>query len=188
LGKTRSKKFSESASKIRGKAENLTTLELLDKVLEETGYLDLYDPKNEEDLMRLENIKELRSVATEFPKILEFLENVALVQQEYLPNRPLTNGQKNAVTLMTAHAAKGLEFPVVFIVGMEEGLFPHSSSLLDPLEIEEERRLAYVGITRAKEKLFLSFALRRFYFGKHSSNMISRFISDIPEHLLEMVQ
>ena len=86
---------------------------------------------------------------------------------------------------MTLHAAKGLEFPVVFIVGMEEGLFPHSRSLWDTNELEEERRLAYVGITRAKNLLYLSYATRRLYFGEKISNPPSRFIIDIPEELLQ---
>lgn len=198
LGKGRLKKFLDLTGKLKNKkTENMTTLETLDSILEDTEYLDLYNPEIEEDLYRLENIKELRSVATEFPNIFEFLENVALIQRESLPsNKPLptshypqlTSGDREAVTLMTAHAAKGLEFPVVFMVGMEEGLFPHSRSLFDPLELEEERRLCYVAITRAKEKLFLSHARRRLYFGKHSSNMPSRFLSDIPEYLVDLIQ
>lgn len=156
------------------------TLDLLDKVLEVTKYLELFDAENEEDLARLENIKELRSVAQQFPALEEFLENVALVEKE---GRRSVSGQ--AVTLMTLHAAKGLEFPVVFMVGMEEGLFPHGRSLMDRLEMEEERRLCYVGITRAKEKLFLTYARHRLFFGARTANMISRFIADIPEHLLE---
>jgi len=85
---------------------------------------------------------------------------------------------------MTLHAAKGLEFKVVFMVGMEEGLFPHSRSLLDSAELEEERRLCYVGITRAMERLYLTYSQRRLYFGQRSSNMVSRFIVEIPEHLV----
>lgn len=168
-----------------GHLSKLSTLEILDGVLEKTGYLEIYDPKVEEDLARIENIRELRSVATEFPDLTNFLENVALVEQEYYPDRPTQNGEnKNAVTLMTFHAAKGLEFPVVFMVGMEEGLFPHSKSLLEPQELEEERRLCYVGMTRAKIKLCLTYAQRRLFFGQRTSNLPSRFISDIPESLL----
>ncbi|MCX6791775.1 MAG: ATP-binding domain-containing protein, partial [Candidatus Gottesmanbacteria bacterium] len=92
---------------------------------------------------------------------------------------------RDAVTLMTLHAAKGLEFPIVFMIGMEEGLFPHSRSLMDKDEIEEERRLCYVGITRAKEKLYLTFANRRLFFGTRTQNMISRFVADLPQHVLE---
>jgi len=88
---------------------------------------------------------------------------------------------------MTLHAAKGLEFPIVFIVGMEEGLFPHSRSLMDTNQLEEERRLAYVGITRAKSVLYFSYASRRLYFGEKISNPPSRFLIDIPENLLESI-
>lgn len=184
LGKGRLEKYLGWSEKTE-KKEN-STLDLLDGVIKATDYLDLYDPENEEDQARLENIKELRSVATEFPDLNHFLENVSLVEQEHLPDHPVKNGQKNeAVTLMTLHAAKGLEFPIIFMVGMEEGLFPHSRSLMDSAEIEEERRLCYVGITRAKEKIFLTYARRRLYFGQRSSNMISRFIEDIPKELIE---
>jgi DNA helicase II / ATP-dependent DNA helicase PcrA len=165
----------------------ISSLDIMDQVMEATGYLDLYDKDIEEDLGRLENIKELRSVAAEFSDLTQFLENVALVENEYMPDHPLDeNGKKDAVTLMTLHAAKGLEFGYVFMVGMEEGLFPHSRSLLEPLELEEERRLCYVGMTRAKEKLFMTFASRRLYFGTHTSNIISRFVTDLPEHLVTL--
>jgi len=176
LGKGRLQKFLE----LEPSHQNLATLAILDKVLDVTSYLELFDDEDEEDLARLENIKELRSVAQEFPILFEFLENVALVEKE--SKKTATGG---SVTLMTLHAAKGLEFSTVFMVGMEEGLFPHSRSLMDNSEMEEERRLCYVGITRAKEKLFLTYARRRLFFGTHSSNMISRFVADIPEHLLE---
>ncbi len=160
---------------------NLTTLDILDGVIKKTDYLALFRKESEENLARLENIKELRSVATEFPNINDFLENVALVEAG--PR----NQTKNAVTLMTLHAAKGLEFPTVFIVGMEEGLFPHSRSLMDTNQLEEERRLAYVGITRAKEILYLTYANSRLYFGEKLSNPPSRFIMDIPENLIENI-
>ena len=90
----------------------------------------------------------------------------------------------DAITLMTIHAAKGLEFDNVFIIGMEEGLFPHARSMLDGAQMEEERRLAYVGMTRARQKLYLSYATRRLYFGTTSANLVSRFIIDIPEELI----
>lgn len=189
LGKGRLSKWETGREKLDGEVKNKKwdTLKLLDKTLEITGYLELFDPENEEDLARLENIKELRSVAQEFPELFEFLENVALVEKESVNReRAALMNSKGAVTLMTLHAAKGLEFPVVYMVGMEEGLFPHSRSLMDNSEMEEERRLCYVGITRAKEKLFLTYARHRLFFGAHSSNMISRFIADIPEYLLEV--
>ena len=187
LGKARLEKFLNWQERNLSKNKRLLTLDLFDELLKATNYLELYDPKDEEDLARLENINELRSVANEFPDLNDFLENVSLVEQESLPDKPISNGnKKEAVTLMTLHAAKGLEFPIVFIVGMEEGLFPHSRSLLDQSELEEERRLCYVGITRAKKKLFLTYARKRLYFGQHSANEISRFIQDIPEDLIKI--
>lgn len=175
LGVRRLEKFREHTFNIEGK----NSLDILDEVIAATDYLTLFSKESEENLARLENIKELRSVATEFPNINDFLENVALVEAG--PRKQI----KNAVTLMTLHAAKGLEFPVVFMVGMEEGLFPHSRSLMDTNQLEEERRLAYVGITRAKNILYLSYATRRLYFGESVSNPPSRFLTDIPENLLE---
>lgn len=161
------------------------TLELLDKILTRTGYLAYLDDGTEEGKMRIENVKELRSVAEEFPKLTEFLENVALVEASDSPKHRHADTMNNdAVTLMTLHSAKGLEFPVVFMVGMEEGLFPHSRSMLNMNELEEERRLCYVGITRAKEKLYLTYARQRLYFGQRSNNLVSRFLTDIPEVLV----
>ena len=186
IGKNRLEKFLNWQENL-SESSQFNTLDLFDEILKVTGYLELYDPKDEEDLARLENINELRSVASLFPDLNDFLENVSLVEQESLPDKPATNGdKKEAVTLMTLHAAKGLEFPIVFIVGMEEGLFPHSRSLLNQSELEEERRLCYVGITRAKKKLFLTYARRRLYFGQHSANEVSRFIQDIPEDLIKI--
>jgi len=189
LGKGRLSKFLAFFEEIQKKNKliNLSTLELLDETLTATGYLKLYDANVEEEAYRLENIKELRSVATEFPILIDFLENVALVEQEYVPERVKEMGEnRQAVTLMTLHAAKGLEFPIVAIVGMEEGIFPHSRSLMEKDEIEEERRLCYVGITRAKDKLYLTYANRRLFFGSRTQNAISRFIADIPESVLDL--
>lgn len=174
LGKRRYEKFKEIKN-----IENKKTIDILDEVIQATQYLDKFKEDDPEDLPRLENIKELRSVALEFPILLEFLENVSLVEAGPI------NESGNVVTLMTLHSAKGLEFLIVFIIGMEEGLFPHSRSLWEKEQLEEERRLAYVGITRAKETLFLTYANKRLYFGEKISNPPSRFISDIPEHLLE---
>lgn len=174
----------------------VTTLDLMDAVLHKTDYLSKYKRETEENLARLENIKELRSVATEFPNINEFLENVALIEAEQDDEgkvhvarpQPPKRSDGGRGTLMTLHSAKGLEFPVVFIVGMEEGLFPHSRSLFDMNQLEEERRLAYVGITRAKDSLYLTYASRRLFFGQRTSNPPSRFIIDIPENLLEGIE
>jgi len=122
-------------------------------------------------------------VASEFGNLTDFLENVALVQSEYYEGEK--KDHKNAVTLMTLHAAKGLEFPIVFLVGLEEGLFPHSRSLMEIEEMEEERRLAYVGITRAKIKLYLSWAKQRTIWGSAGIQNRSRFIDEIDPALIE---
>lgn len=195
LGKRRFEKFKKLAKNLpQNWREKLTTLDIMDTVVEKTDYLSKYARETEENLARLENIKELRSVATEFTNINEFLENVALIEAEQLESGKIqsqfTNHQspRNAVTLMTLHAAKGLEFPVIFIVGMEEGLFPHSRTLFDIGQLEEERRLAYVGITRAKDILYLTYANRRLLYGQKTNNPPSRFIIDIPENLLEAVE
>ena len=187
IGKKRLAKFLEFKEK--NKDKKLASLEILDKTLKATKYLEKFDKKDEQDLMRLENIKELRSVAKEFKNIEGFLEKVALVEQT--PSSPRLRGASSssnkAVTLMTLHASKGLEFKTVFMIGMEEGLFPHSRSMMNKDELEEERRLCYVGMTRSKEELWLSYAQRRLYFGKRSSNAVSRFLGDIDEDLLEMI-
>lgn len=183
IGKTRMGKFMEFLENVQDKTQ-ATTIEILDSILQRANYLSLYDENDEEDRQRLENIKELRSVALEFPDISQFLENVSLVEQEYMPDKPVDGQKKDAVTLMTLHAAKGLEFPYVFMIGMEEGLFPHSRSLIKREELEEERRLCYVGVTRAKEKLFLTYARRRLFFGQRSNNTISRFLMELPQHLV----
>lgn len=184
IGKTRLKKFLDFQGESVDKIKDFKTIEIMDSVVKATDYLSMYDEKDEEDRSRLENIKELRSVAIEFPSLELFLENVALVEQEYLPDHVGIKESKNTVNLMTLHAAKGLEFPVVFMIGMEEGLFPHSRSMMDKNEIEEERRLCYVGMTRAKQKLFLTYTRKRLYFGQRTSNIVSRFIMELPEETL----
>ena len=185
IGKGRLNKFINLQGELSEEnLNNRNTIDLLDKIVKYTDYLSLYDEKSEEDRQRLENIKELRSVAIEFPEIDKFLENVALVEQEYMPDHPTEKGKKNAVNLMTLHAAKGLEFPVVFMVGMEEGLFPHSRSLMEKNELEEERRLCYVGMTRARQKLFLTYSRKRLFFGQRTTNVVSRFILELPEIII----
>ncbi len=149
-------------------------LEAIEKIFDATGYLEKYDPLDEEDFNRLENIKELKSVAYNFSNISEFLEHVALVESEYFEGE---KGRKG-VNLMTLHQAKGLEFPIVFIVGVEEGLLPHSRSWEEEGGIEEERRLFYVGITRAMERLFITYSRSRFLFGKRIYSMPSRFLPE----------
>lgn len=188
ISKRKAKKFFDWLKK---NLQDLTTIEYLDEIIETTDYLKSFDENNPQDLARIENVKELRSVATEFPDLNQFLENVALIQQEYLPTEATEikkEESKNSVTLMTVHAAKGTEFPIVFIVGLEEGLFPHARAIMEKDEVEEERRLCYVAMTRAKEKLYLCFAHRRFYFGEKSANQASRFLNDISSELLDVIK
>ncbi len=161
--------------------ERLSTDELMDQVLAASGYIKWLDDGSDENLSRIENIKELRSVAAIFVNLEDFLENVALIEST---DKPETK-DVSAITLMTIHASKGLEFSIVFIIGMEEGLFPHSRSLMELAELEEERRLCYVAITRAKEKVYLTQARQRLYFGRTEANIPSRFIGEIPENLME---
>ncbi|MBI2086485.1 UvrD-helicase domain-containing protein [Candidatus Daviesbacteria bacterium] len=185
IGKGRLGKLKQVYQEISANLDQYPTLGLLDLILQKTGYLAYLDNGTDEGKGKIENVKELRSVAEEFPNLIGFLENVALVENGYIPNqKQATSNQQETVTLMTLHSAKGLEFSTVFIVGMEEGLFPHSRSMLDINELEEERRLMYVGITRAKNKLFLTYTRQRLYFGTRSNNLISRFLSDIPQALI----
>ncbi len=154
--------------------------ELLQAVLDRSGYLaELEADESVEAAGRLENIGELIGSAREFTRIDEFLEQVALVAD----TDELDDDQK--VVMMTLHSAKGLEYPVVFLVGMEEGLFPNSRSLTEPTQMEEERRLAYVGITRAQQKLFVSHAWSRQLFGTTNYSPPSRFLDEIPPDLVE---
>ena len=185
LGKRKLAKFKEFVKKNKKERK---TLKWLDQILKVTTYLDRFDEHDPQELSRIENVKELRSVASEFPKLDDFLENVALIQQEYDPKEKKLNQSQKRITLMTAHSAKGTEFDVVFMIGMEEGLFPHSRSLSEKSELEEERRLCYVAMTRAKTKLYISFAQRRFFFGEASNNQSSRFLKDIPEELVDVLK
>jgi DNA helicase-2/ATP-dependent DNA helicase PcrA len=187
IGKRRFKKFKKyrKVIKQKSKEKEVETAEMLNGILNKTGYWDLYDPEDKDDLSRIENIKELLSVAVEFPNLQNFLENVALVQHNQLPDR---QADEKPIKLMTLHSAKGLEFDVVFMTGMEEGLFPHSRSMNSKEELEEERRLCYVGMTRARKKLYLSFTQSRLYFGSRNYNQPSRFIRELPEKLVELEQ
>ncbi len=180
--------FEKLLEKLRNGIGGKPTIDMIDLVLSETKYLEWLDDGSIEAAARIENVKELRSVAAEFPVLEDFLENVTLVEREYGPEKPSQKSTTEAVTLMTAHAAKGLEFPIVFLIGMEEGLFPHSRSLQDPGELEEERRLCYVALTRAKEQVFLTYATQRLYFGQRSEGIPSRFLFDIPEELITAIR
>jgi len=175
LGKRRWEKFKGYYEKNKEATSNKQTIQLIEGILADTEYLKQFDEKDEEDYSRLENIKELKSVAIAFPKLNDFLEQVALVESEY-SSEEKNNKNKNGIKLMTLHQAKGLEFKVVFVVGLEEGLLPHSRSLDNIYSLEEERRLFYVGITRAKERLIITHAKRRFIFGRRGETMKSRFL------------
>ncbi|MCA0989268.1 DNA helicase PcrA [Guptibacillus algicola] len=171
--------------------EYLAVSELVEEVLDKSGYRDALRNENTiEAQSRLENINEFLSVTQEFEKASEdkslvaFLTDLALVADIDKLDEDETE-HKEAVTLMTLHSAKGLEFPAVFLIGMEEGVFPHSRSLFEEEEMEEERRLAYVGITRAEEELYLTNARMRTLYGKTNTNPVSRFIGEIPEELME---
>lgn len=171
--------------------EYLSVTELVEEVIKKTGYREMLQAeKTIESQSRLENIDEFLSVTKAFEdnsedkSLVGFLTDLALVADiDQLDEN--SEEATNTVTLMTLHSAKGLEYPVVFLLGLEEGVFPHSRSLMDEEEMEEERRLAYVGITRAENELFISNAQMRTLYGRTSMNPVSRFISEIPEELLE---
>ncbi len=167
---------------------------VLEQVLARSGYLkELEDSDDPQDETRVENLAELVAVAREFADspedgeagLPEFLERVALVaDSDQIPDRPEEEGG-GVVTLMTLHTAKGLEFPVVFLTGLEDGVFPHLRSLGDQTELEEERRLAYVGLTRARERLYVSRAVVRSAWGAPSHNPASRFVDELPVDLVD---
>ncbi|MFL5796370.1 MAG: DNA helicase PcrA [Actinomycetota bacterium] len=169
--------------------DGMTPSRLVDAVAQESGYLaELEAERTVEAQGRIENVQELSGVAAEFEArggegLAEFLEQVALVS-----DADQYDEEASTVTLMTLHIAKGLEFPVVFIVGMEDGVFPHYRSMTDSAQLEEERRLAYVGITRAKERLYLTNAWSRSLFGSLSYNPPSRFLSEIPGDLVRQLE
>lgn len=159
--------------------------EILQTILKATSYLDRYDERVEEDQSRIDNVLELLAMAAEFTTIAELLETVALLEDtDAVGKTKVAAGQsQDVISLMSLHAAKGLEFDTVFLVGMEEGLLPHSRSLSDSVQLEEERRLCYVGITRAKQQLILSYAHYRSQYGSSSSAIPSRFLAEIPQEL-----
>lgn len=178
---TKFEEFMKLIIKLREERETTQVTKFIDKVMKKSGYYDSLDDKTIQGEERQENLKELLSVSEEYAKdnekltLGDFLEEVALISD--LDNY---SEDEKSVTLMTLHSAKGLEFPVVFIAGCEEGIFPHSRSQLDFEEMEEERRLAYVGVTRAEDRVYLISARKRLLYGNYQSNPPSRFISDIP--------
>ncbi|MBO8157224.1 MAG: DNA helicase PcrA [Bacillaceae bacterium] len=169
--------------------EYLSVTEMVEEVLEKTGYEEmLVREKTLESESRLENINELKTVTNHFEEenedktLIAFLTDLALISDI---DQMEDESDDDKVVLMTLHSAKGLEFPAVFLIGMEENIFPHSRSLMEEEEMEEERRLAYVGITRAEKRLYLTHAQMRTIYGRTNANKISRFIEEIPESLIE---
>lgn len=186
------REFREMIANLHYMVEYLSVTELTEEMLNRTGYrMELEREATIEAKTRLENIDEFLSVTLEFENrnedksLVSFLTDLALIADIDTMDKEDDGTSGSAVVLMTMHSAKGLEFPFVFIIGMEEGVFPHSRALMDNTELEEERRLAYVGITRAEEQLYLSCARMRVLFGRTSSNPPSRFLREIPEELLE---
>lgn len=189
LGKRRMDTFETWRAKLTPQElQETPPAKLIRDVLDTTEYLKKYNQDLQEDAERIENVAELLSMAAQFSSLTQFLENVALLQDNYFvdASKPVGNAPRAGVNLMSLHSAKGLEFQVVFLVGMEDGLLPHSNSLFDHKSIEEERRLCYVGITRAKNDLYLSYARSRFQYGMRKSAIPSRFLSDIPPELLHL--
>ena len=182
-----SREFVNVIEELRNKKDDIKISELIKETLNKSGYTKALEEENTiEAENRIENLDEFLTVAIEFEdesaenKLSDFLEGITLSSD--IDNMEETD---DSVTLMTLHSAKGLEFPVVFLVGMEEGIFPGYKSISEPKELEEERRLCYVGITRAKKNLFLTCSKQRTIFGSTSCNPISRFLKEIPEELLE---
>lgn len=202
-------KFAQLMDDLRELSEGASTTAVLEAVLEQSGYLEALRSSNDpQDESRVENLAELVAVVREFEKdhpdagLGEFLEHVALVADaDQIPQQPATEEggasaqqiareveearSQGVVTLMTLHTAKGLEFPVVFLTGMEHGIFPHQRSFADPSSMEEERRLAYVGITRARQRLYITRAESRSMWGQSQFNPASPFLDEIPAHLID---
>ena len=181
IGKRRAIKFLQWCKEQKN-IKKKDPVELIEGILSSTDYLNKFKEEDEKDRGRLENIEEFLAVAGEYKTLTEFLESVALIQADELAEK--RNKEKVEIHLMTVHSAKGLEFDEVWIVGMEEGLFPHSRSLGEKSEMEEERRLLYVAMTRAKKRVGLSYTRNRLMYGGRSSQMVSRFLSEIPENLM----
>jgi DNA helicase-2/ATP-dependent DNA helicase PcrA len=185
------KDFVALLDELRLMAEAHPPSEVMDAVLMKSGYLaELEASIDPQDESRVENLRELVTVAREFEEgtpggtLADFLEQVALVADaDQIPTEGDEHG--GVVTLMTLHTAKGLEFPVVFLTGLEDGVFPHMRSLTEPKELEEERRLAYVGITRAQRRLYLTRSMQRSTWGAPSYNPPSRFLDEVPDSLVD---
>ncbi len=179
--------FLAKIKKLKAESESNPASKMVEMAIEESGLVrNLELEGTEESLSRAENVKEFLSVVIEFEKNSEDTSLGAfLMQMALVTDQDTTDFSKPFITMMTFHAAKGLEFPVVFMTGMEEGIFPHYRSMFEPKELEEERRLCYVGITRAKEKLYMTQAQERMLFGETWCNGPSRFMEEIPDNIIE---
>ena len=185
--KANATEFIETIEYLRSKIEELSISELIKETLNKTGYVKALEIENTTEAeSRIENLEEFLTVAIEFEEeeaentLADFLEGITLSS-----DIDGMEDSEDSVTLMTLHSAKGLEFPVVFLVGLEEGIFPGNKSIGEPKELEEERRLFYVGITRAKQYLYLTCSKKRTIFGSTSYNAVSRFVNEIPSELLD---
>lgn len=187
ISKGKELSFKELIIELTSLSENLTLTELIDLILDKTGLKEEYEDKTLENEIRLDNLEEFKSITKSFEEktgsvsLADFLEEISIIAD-------ITEHQEtdDVVTLMTIHSAKGLEFPIVFLVGMEDGIFPHQNSIYEQGGLEEERRLCYVGITRARERLYISNAKRRMLYGRDVVNPPSRFINEIEKDTLEV--
>ena len=192
------KDFHTLLTELTGISETKNLPQVIRSIIKKTNYEEYLKEfhlskthDNESLEERIENLKELFTVASKYEELSgkdgaeKFLEEIALLQNADRVKSSADDHAAGKITLMTTHSSKGLEFPVVFVVGLEEGLFPHSRTLINPIELEEERRLCYVAVTRAKEHLILTYTKFRNIYGSHSMNLPSRFISEIPQKLLD---
>ncbi len=182
------RQFDELVAELRGLGAELPAGLFVERLIERIGYPQHLEETEENAAERMENVRELAAVARQYDEfappegIVRLLENAALMAES---DEAAEERREEPVTLMTLHAAKGLEFPIVFIAGLEEGVLPHARAMDALTDLEEERRILYVGLTRAKDRVLLTFALRRAAFGGIAANPPSRFLSEIPEHLVE---
>ncbi len=181
LGKRRWEAFRSYYPELSSQANEFAPDLMISAVLDKTKYLDFFDAQDPDDASRIENIRELQAVASTQTNLTDFFERIALVESEYGVSAGKRGRPTRGVKLMSLHAAKGLEFDTVFIIGLEEGILPHVRSLEDMHALEEERRLFYVGITRARHRLFVTWARRRAMWGRRTYGAKSRFIREAEE-------
>ena len=177
------REFVNIMNELRASSKNKRPDEIIEDIIYKTGYKKFLSDGSPESQTRLENIEELKIAASNYENLDNFLESVALVA-----DIDSYNENQNVLTLMTIHSAKGMEFPVVFITGLEEGLFPHASSISDQFELEEERRLFYVGMTRAMQRLYITYSKIRLMYGRLEPQIPSRFISELPQEHLDLIE